>query len=316
MDRILITGVDTPLGPKIAQNLLAKGYTIKGAYSRPDANPPDNFPSISLPDPAIEEPWLELLDQVTHIIHLDEYCADSCGSPGAGIPDLAVTGRLACAAAAKGIKRFVYLSSVQAMSDQTLPGKPLAWRAVYQPVNEYGRIKLESERLIARHCAQAGVEWQIIRPAEVYGPALESRILKLVRLVQKKRFLAIGLTMNQLGFVYIDNLAEAIATAVAHPRGGNELLLISDGENISTPHLLRYIAHALDRWLVLLPLPLFLFRMIAKDHDVPLADQLIPTHSLAIDDSHVREALDWQPRLSTKEGIRDLVRTLALAEKQ
>lgn len=311
MDRILITGVDSLLGQKIAHNLQNQGYEILGTSSRPSASLTNATKTMPLPDPAVESPWLQLLDGVTHVIHLDDYHALGSILPADISPDLAVTDRLAGAAVAKGVKRLLFVSSVQAMADHTLPGKPLAWRAFYQPGSNYGRLKLEAERLIARHCAPAGVEWQIIRPAEVYGPGIDSRLLKLAFLVRQKRCIAIGLTANQLAFVHIDNLADVIATAIIHPRGGNEALLVSDGTNVSTPELLRHIAHAQNRWLVLLPLPLSVFRLLAKDKDKPLAEQLIPWHSLAVDDSHTREALDWQPRLSIQAVIKDLVNSLA-----
>jgi len=312
MDRILIIGVDTPLGRRVALNLLKQGLNIRGTYLQAVTDLPQEVATVPLPDPSVEGDWLQLLDGITHVIHLDEFAAGDRKSTGFEVimPDSGVTGRLALAATAKGVKRFLYLSSVQAMTDHTLPGKPLAWRTIYQPANAYGRMKLESERLIARQCAQAGVEWQIIRVPDVYGPDIDSPLLDLVQLVKNRRLIAIGFSVNQMAFIHIDNLAQLIALAVMHPRGGNEALLASDGKNVSTPELLRYIAHALDRWLVLLPLPHILLRFFSKDRKPARSAQLIPCHSLAIDDSHTREAIDWQPLLTPMAGIKDLVRSV------
>jgi nucleoside-diphosphate-sugar epimerase len=311
MTRILITGIDSPLGQQLATRLNAKGFKILGTSTLPTANRlPAGIVTVPLPDPLAEDDWRKLLDQVSHIIHLDLLSAACATHSQTEIPDIAVTGRLAAAAAVMGVKRFLYLSSVQAMSDHTLPGKPLAWRAAYQPANPFGQAKLESERLVARHCAKAGVEWQIVRVPEIYGLGYDSQLQRLIQLVQKSRVIAIGLQKNQLTYVHLDNLVDAIATAILHPRGGNETLLVSDGDNLSTPELLRYIAHALDRWLILLPVPLFLLRLLRKSEDCSPSEHLVPMHSLAIDDSHTRQALDWQPKHNLSEGIRELVKSL------
>jgi UDP-glucose 4-epimerase len=78
--------------------------------------------------------------------------------------------------------------------------------------------------------------------------------------------------------------------------------MVSDGEDVSTPELVRRIARALGKPARLLPVPATLLRLggrlTGRSDDVArLLDDL------AVDSSRIRERLVWRPPFTLDEGL-------------
>ncbi len=93
---------------------------------------------------------------------------------------------------------------------------------------------------------------------------------------------------------------------VDHPAAAGQTFLVSDGEDLSTPDLLRHMAAAMGRSARLFPVPVSLLRLagsaLGKRAEI---DRLVG--SLQIDSSHTRQVLGWAPPVSVQEGIRRMV---------
>jgi nucleoside-diphosphate-sugar epimerase len=103
--------------------------------------------------------------------------------------------------------------------------------------------------------------------------------------------------------VALDNLVDLIVVCVDHPRAANQVLLVSDGEDLSTAELLRRIGGAMARPARLIPVPprlLVAAASLVGRRD--LARRLIG--SLQVDAGATRNLLEWQPRTSVDEGLR------------
>ena len=86
------------------------------------------------------------------------------------------------------------------------------------------------------------------------------------------------------------------------------MFLISDGEDVATTQLLRWVADALGKKPSLLPVPVGLMRLAARligKGDV--ANRLFG--SLQVDSSKARELLGWQPVITMDEQLK---KTIAL----
>ncbi|MCS6793388.1 MAG: hypothetical protein NZ660_12260 [Oscillatoriaceae bacterium SKYG93] len=79
--------------------------------------------------------------------------------------------------------------------------------------------------------------------------------MKLIELVRKGIPLPFGLVNNRRSLVYVGNLVDAIITCLSHANAKNQTFLISDGEDLSTPDLIRKIAYYLNCPCNLLPVP-------------------------------------------------------------
>lgn len=96
---------------------------------------------------------------------------------------------------------------------------------------------------------------------------------------------------------------DALATCATHPAAAGKTYLVSDGEDVSTPELIRQTATALGVPARLLPFPVSLMRLAGKLTGKSGAVNRL-TGSLTLDSSKIRRELGWVPPFRMKEGLR------------
>jgi nucleoside-diphosphate-sugar epimerase len=210
---------------------------------------------------------------------------------------------LARQATEAGVRRFIFLSTIGVNGDSTLRGKVFASTGTPTPHDPYSMSKYEAEIGLHSIARSTGMEVVIIRPPLVYGTNAPGNFGKLARLVAKSLPLPLGSINNLRSFVGIDNLVDFIVTCLEHPAAANETFLVSDGEDLSTPDLIRRMARAMNRPARLLPVPksvLMAGATILGKRD--MAQRLCG--SLQVDISKARSLLGWVPPVSVDEGLR------------
>lgn len=173
------------------------------------------------------------------------------------------TDRLLEAGLAAGIGRFVFMSSVKAVGEWSLPGEPLRPGTPPRPQDAYGISKLEAETLVRETCDAADVEWTVIRPPLVHGIGAGGNMRRLVRLVERGIPLPFGAVRNARSVVAVRNLAAAAIAATHSADAAGRVLHIAD-LTVSTPELVRELGRAIDRRPRLLPVPPSLMNLAAK----------------------------------------------------
>lgn len=103
------------------------------------------------------------------------------------------------AARRSGVRRFVFVSSINA---ETRPDTP------------YGATKAEAERALL---AMAGIEIVVIRPAAVYGDGTRGNFALLSRLARSPLPLPFAGTRHRRSLIAVDNLVDALVFAAVHP---------------------------------------------------------------------------------------------------
>jgi nucleoside-diphosphate-sugar epimerase len=85
-------------------------------------------------------------------------------------------------------------------------------------------------------------------------------------------------------------------------RAAGQTYLVSDGEDLSTPELIRRLAEVLGRPARLWPVPLSMLRWIGSvTGKQAMIDRLLG--SLQVDSSKIRKELDWYPPYSVGQGF-------------
>jgi nucleoside-diphosphate-sugar epimerase len=112
---------------------------------------------------------------------------------------------------------------------------------------------------------------------------------------------------NLRSLVYVGNLVDAIICAVDSLQAVGRTYLVSDDEDVSTPHLIREIAGALDVKPRLLP---FLPQLLRLAGNLSGRGGEISrlTGSLQVDSSRIREDLAWSARFSLRQGLAETAR--------
>jgi nucleoside-diphosphate-sugar epimerase len=110
------------------------------------------------------------------------------------------------AARAADIKKIVFTSSVAVYG---LAGIPADEKAPCRPFNEYGRTKLEAERVYRAWAGEAGDRaLVIVRPTAVFGKGAQGNINNLARQIEAGRFVMIGDGRNRKAIAYVENVAD------------------------------------------------------------------------------------------------------------
>ena len=89
------------------------------------------------------------------------------------------------------------------------------------------------------------------------------------------------------------------------PLAANQIFLISDDEDVSTPELLKRIGNAYGKKARLIPVPLGLMKFIARVFGKSkVTDRLFG--SLQVDSSKARHLLGWEPVVTMDEQLQKM----------
>ncbi|KHA72104.1 NAD-dependent dehydratase [Pseudomonas chlororaphis] len=251
--------------------------------------------------------WSDSLKGVEVVIHaaarvhvMTEVSAD----PLATFREINVEGTLNLArqAVAAGVRRFIFISSVKVNGEGLPDDQAYFADDAPSPVDPYAISKLEAERALQSLAVVTGLEIVIIRPVLVYGPGVKANFLSMMHWLHRGIPLPFGAVHNSRSFVAIENLVDLIVTCVEHPAATNQIFLASDGEDVSTTQLLRKLANALGKPVLLVPIPVCFMRGVAALlGQQPLSQRFFG--SLRVDISKNRQLLGWVPPVTLDEAL-------------
>lgn len=308
--QILVTGASGFLGSAVVGRLVADGWAARAATHLSESHFPNTvarFHGAALDGSYNWGPALEGCDVVVHTAARVHQMRDASADPLEAYRKTNVAGtlRLAREAANAGVRRFVFLSSIKVNGELTR-GTPFRSNDPPAPVDAYGISKLEAETGLRRLAAETGIEVVVIRPVLVYGPGVRANFASLMRWLARGIPLPFGSVKNQRSLVGLQNVVDLVSTCTHHPSAANEVFLVSDGEDLSTPDLLRRTGNALGRPARLVPVPPRLLRATAGIVGGIGVRRLID--SLQVDITHTRQRLGWSPPMSVDDGLRAAAR--------
>lgn len=256
--------------------------------------------------------WANALQNVDCVIHTAarvHVMRDAADDPIRHYRAVNVDGTLNLArqAIAAGVRRLIFISSIKVNGESTVTGRPFTAADDPRPADAYARSKLEAEEGLRRLSDESAFEVVIIRPPLVYGPGVKGNFARLVGWLARGVPLPFGAVDNRRSLVALANLVDLLLTCVDHPQAANRTWLVSDGEDLSTPALLRRLGEALGRRARLLPVPpvLLKFAAAATGRGDEAARLL---GSLQLDIAPTRALLGWNPPLSVDEGLQRVAR--------
>lgn len=252
--------------------------------------------------------WTDVLKGIGVVVHaaarvhvMNEREQD----PLAAFRAVNVAGTLALArqAAAAGVRRFVFISSIKVNGERTVTDRPFSASDPPAPEDAYGVSKMEAEAGLFEIAAETGLEVVVVRPPLVYGPGVRANFERMMYCLWRGIPLPLGAVDNRRSLVGLDNLVSLIETCIHHPAAANQVFLASDGEDVSTAMLLERLGAALGRpaRLVRVP-PVLLCAGAAMLGRRDMARRLLG--SLQLDITRTRELLGWTPPVSLEQGLK------------
>lgn len=305
--KVLVTGANGFVGREVLQRLnVMRGLQALGSVRC--AAGLTSATIIEVGDLTAQTDWSMALagaDAVVHLAARTHVIHDTEVDPLRvfRVVNVASTLSLARQAAAAGVKRFLFISSVKVHGEFTQPGRVFTHTDAPNPQDAYGQSKYEAEQGLSQLSADTGMEVVIIRPPLVYGPGVKANFAALIRVVQSGWPLPLGAVRNQRSLVALDNLVDFIVTCITHPKAANQIFLVSDGQDLSTSELVRGIARAAGVPARLLPVRVWVLQAGAKLLGKGDAVQRL-CGNLQVDISKASSLLGWVPPVSVEEGLR------------
>ena len=258
--RVLVTGASGFVGPHVVAALSKAGWSLRLAARRPMPSP-EGIETVVVGDLAERIDWSEVLRGIDHVVHMA-----GLAHAGPGLDEALyrrinteATLELARAAAAAGVRRFVYLSSIKALSG-VFDGPPLAEDAPPAPTDVYGRSKWAAEQGLAA----LGLDWVALRPVLIYGPGVKANMAALLKLAQSPLPLPLGGLKAPRSLLAVENLADAILFALSPACPARQSYTVADREPISVAEMLAAMRAGLGRGAGLLPVPEAWLRLVAR----------------------------------------------------
>lgn len=311
--RILVTGANGFVGRAVVAELRRQGHRVTGAIRDVRALAAcGECRYVGIGDIGAATDWREALAGVDVVVHLAarvHVMREAAADPLAEFRATNVLGtrQLAAAAAGGNVRRLVFMSSIKVNGEATEPGLAFAPDDLPSPQDAYGQSKWEAEQALGEVAARTGLEVVILRPPLVYGPGVGANFLRLLRLVETGLPLPFGSIRNRRSMVFVGNLACLVGACAVHPGAAGRTFLVSDGDDLSTPRLIRQLAAALECKARLWPCPPALLNAIGmltgrRQEFRRLLDSLVIDSGLAL------RQLGWRPPFSVAEGLAQTAR--------
>jgi nucleoside-diphosphate-sugar epimerase len=317
--QVLITGATGFVGRQLVTSLASQAHQVVAAVRTPcdRLGQVSNVVQLQISDLATND-WRDCLARVDAVVHLAarvHVMRDQATDPLAAFRQVNVDGtrRLAEAAAEAGVQRFVFVSSIKVNGEATF-GQPFTPEDPPRPLDPYAVSKHEAELALAEICASAPMTYTVVRPPLVYGPGVAGNFARLVSLVDRGVPLPLASVDNRRSMVSVANLVDLLARCAVDARAADQVFLVSDGRDWSTPALIRAIAAALGRPSRLIPFPPRLLQRLGAVAGMgALLERLCG--SLQVDDSATRSRLDWHPPQQPDCAIREAVGVWQAAQR-
>ena len=294
--KVLVTGGAGFIGSHIVDQLLAEGHQVVvvddlSTGSLDNVNPQASFVRLSVLDGELLGLFeREKFDAALHL------AAQTIVGSSLEHPDIDarvnVLGTLQVLEGCRqhGVERIIFASTAAVYGDVT--ELPVPEEAPGQPASFYGLSKLTAERYIQMYHALYGLNYLILRYANVFGERQGDRgeggVVSIFAgcLCRNNRLNIYGDGGQTRDFVYVGDVAAANVAAVTTPQT-NRILNISSQTETSVNELAS------------------LFAEIAGEAACPAYH---PARSGDILRSTLRNreacaALDWQPRIGLREGL-------------
>ena len=304
---VLVTGASGFVGRYLGDALARHGHVATGQARQGSALP--GYAEVFAGDLESVADWAAALDGKQVLVHMAAraHVLTESGTRQEVLEMFRRVNRdatltLAAEAARRGVRRFVFVSSIGVCGNLS-GAEPFDELRAVAPVSPYAISKFEAEQGLRKLARETGMELVIIRPTLVYAADAPGNFALLLRLVKSRLPLPFGWVDNRRSLIDVGNLADFIRLCVEHPAAAGECFVIADSDAISTRDMLRELARGMGYEARLLPVPCAVLAATAKLLGRRKTYEQL-CEDLWIDTRKAARVLGWQPALEIHEGLR------------
>ena len=233
MKKVLITGANSYIGMSVEQWLN-------------NATEEFEIDTLDMQSPAWKEFPFANYDTVFHVAGIAHFSKDESKKDLYYRVNTNLTEEVAKLAKEKGIKQFIFMSSIIVYGDSTSKERIINSSTEPSPSDFYGDSKWQAE-LKLQALNNDSFKIAIVRPPMIYGKGSKGNYPRLSNLAKKVPIFPNF--SNQRSMLHIDNLCEFIKQLILSGKSG--VFFPQNEEYVSTPELVKEIVDCHNRKLIL-----------------------------------------------------------------
>jgi predicted dehydrogenase/nucleoside-diphosphate-sugar epimerase len=231
--RVLVTGASGFLGARLVETLCEKGYSVRVLVRKlSNIEKLKQLPvEIMFGDVGSLASLQPVFSNVDIVVHA---AADTAGrEEESETGTIQGTRNILDLCALHKVKKLVYISScsvygVADYPENALVAEDSGLERLPQDRGLYSYAKLKAEELVTSVMRKGEVPIVCLRPGTIFGPGGDVYTPMMGFALGQKVFAVIGKGDFVLPLVYIDNLCNAILTAIVSPKGDGEIFNVVD----------------------------------------------------------------------------------------
>lgn len=297
--RILVTGGAGFIGSHVVDGFLAAGHEVAvvdnlATGSRDNLRPGVPFYELDVRDPGLENAFADFRPDVVDHHAAQANVPHSVKDPVYDASVNVLGGlNLLRLSAEYGVRKFVYISSGGAMYGEPDPVQiPLKESAPARPLSPYGASKQALEAWLGVYQRTFGVEYTVLRYANIYGPRQgireEGAVVAVfaTRMARREPVTIDGTGAQTRDFVSVFDCVSANLAALQ--RGNGVAANIGTGRETSIRELFDTMAHIAG------------YDQAPRFGPARKGDVL----RIALDPTLAAETLGWRARVTLEDGLR------------
>ena len=320
---LFVTGGTGFIGDALVRRLAAEGHAVTALARAPERAPTIDGVTWVAGDHARDDgleraaPALARADAVAHLAAIRR----DFGVPDAELHKVNVASGVELVRRATAARRMLLASSVAVYGHGRRDDPPTSEAHRFAPTKRYGESKVEAERAMTAAAAAARTPLVIARPGIVYGPgSTDGMVANLALLIAARRFRRVGRGRARANFLYVDELVDALVTALVKPDvvgdGGCDDFILTGPEDVEIRRFIDLVAAAVEVGVPRVAVPEWLARAAAwslttihrllrlrAEPFLTRAKVDLFTCDDRYDTSKARERLGFAPRVSLEEGL-------------
>ena len=190
-----------------------------------------------------------------------------------------------------GVRKVIFASTGGAVYGEGVP-YPTSEECIPRPISPYGISKLTGEHYLFYYNVSYGLNYVVLRYANVYGPRQdpfgEAGVVAIFnqKILRDEQPVINGNGMQTRDYVYVDDVVDAVIASTYNDI--NDVFNVGTGVETSVNELFRH-----------------LIEITGKSHIKEVHGQAKKGEQLrsCLSYDKIRKALDWEPRVPLREGL-------------